>query len=197
MQVCHGGPEIFHTAQVSPTALNGCTYCSSDSSRAQPDSAASSMPGQAREGRKGSDLRLAALRGVAAEAALVDQGHVQADQPGADADVLIRVAVQDGHVAAEVLGDGARHPVDLAAGVAHVVDAPVVGGRVPKAPVLWLVPLVAAVRQHLPRLHAALRGPQRSHKAEGSQLLVTLQARDTECQACNAMPRSMTQLGLR
>lgn len=48
----------------------------------------------------------------------------------------------------------------------HVIDAPVIAGRVTKPPVLRLVPLPAFVCQHLPRLHAPLHssGPEGGFK---------------------------------
>ena len=58
-------------------------------------------------------LRLAALGGVAAQAALVHVRHLQADQPRAQRHILVRKAVQDGPVAPDVARHGARQAVDL------------------------------------------------------------------------------------
>ncbi len=52
---------------------------------------------------------------------------------------------------------GGEEGTRLAGGVAHVIDLALGRGGVAKAPVLWLKPLVAAICQHLPTLHAPLR----------------------------------------
>ena len=69
--------------------------------------------GRVGEMRLWPDLGHAALGGVAAEAALVDVGHLQTDQPRAQSHVLICKAVQNGAVAPNVPRHRPAQPIHL------------------------------------------------------------------------------------
>ena len=79
-------------------------------------------------------LGITLIGAVTAQPPLVNMCDLKAHQPGTQGDILIGKAVQDGAVAANVLGHRARQTIDLARGMAHVVDLPFCACSLAKAP---------------------------------------------------------------
>ena len=104
-------------------------------------------------------LGIALVSAIAAQSPFIDVCDLEAHQPGTQSDILVGKAVQDGAIAANILGHRARQTIDLAGSMAHVVDLPFCACSFPKAPVLRLKPLIAPVCEHLTRLHAPLQTP--------------------------------------
>ncbi|KAG6550808.1 hypothetical protein Mapa_007712 [Marchantia paleacea] len=94
----------------------------------------------------GFGLPLASGRRGAAQAAVVHILHIQSQQPRAQGHILVHIPLQNLLVRSDVLRQVPRQPVELPRRVHEVL--------VPEFPVLRLVVLDAAVREHGSRFHA-------------------------------------------